>query len=97
MYEVAIEKERNVVFSKKKLTKSSFRVVNITRKRFEHHEFVIRLWCPGIELDALLHCNHQETYALETDDLEVDAPRYIGHVRPSIMLVHLVRMLYTQI
>ncbi len=53
----------------------------------ESHEFMVRLGRPGVDLDALLHADHQELDALVLDDSEVDTALHLTHVGPAASFV----------
>lgn len=53
---------------------------------------MIRLWCPGIYLNAVFESNNKKLDALILDDLEVNSTLEISYINPSISTLNLLEM-----
>jgi hypothetical protein len=53
---------------------------------------VIRLWCPGIDLNAVFESNNKKFDAFILDDLEVNSTLEISYINPPISTLNLLEM-----
>jgi hypothetical protein len=53
---------------------------------------VIRLWCPGIDLNAVFESNNKKLDAFVLDDLEVNSTLEISYVNPTISALNLLEI-----
>lgn len=61
-------------------------------ERFESHEFVIRLWRPGVNLYGIFQRDHEKLYPLVFHDFEMHGALQIAHVNPTITSLDLLQI-----